>query len=120
MILSSSRSNKNAKPDSQEVSSLESIEQDIGEEMMVKMRDKDGNAPKVAADDMMKEEAENASAETETQDAEIQEVTGKEEPLAGSTAADVKVEVEHVTEKENSAEDDLANRFVNILFLVAL
>lgn len=123
MILSSSNSSQNAKPDSQcsatsskEVTSSENIEQDIGKEIMLKMHDKDGDVPKAKEDDVMKEEAENALTETNTQDAEIQEVTGKEEQLAGSTATDVNVEVVTVTEKEDSAEDDLGNRFVKIIF----
>ncbi|XP_039983216.1 uncharacterized protein LOC120790033 [Xiphias gladius] len=112
----SSNSSQNAKPDSQcsatsskEVTSSENIEQDIGKEIMLKMHDKDGDVPKAKEDDVMKEEAENALTETNTQDAEIQEVTGKEEQLAGSTATDVNVEVVTVTEKEDSAEDDLGN-----------
>ncbi|XP_022622751.1 uncharacterized protein LOC111237798 [Seriola dumerili] len=113
----SSKFDQNAKPDSEcsatsqkEVTSLENTKQDIGEEMMPKVQDKD--VPKAKEDDVMNSEAGNAPSGTETQagnDAEIQEVTEKEEQLAGSTATDVKVEVLPVTEKEDSAEDDLGN-----------
>ncbi|XP_071340996.1 histone acetyltransferase KAT6B-like [Trachinotus anak] len=114
-----SKSDQNAKPDSEcsatsskEVTSLDTIKQDIGEEMMLKEQEKDGDVPKAKEDDVMKEEAESAPSETETQagnDPEIQEVTGKEEQPAGSSATDVKVEVAPVPEKEDSAEDDLGN-----------
>ncbi|XP_040921290.1 uncharacterized protein LOC121200215 [Toxotes jaculatrix] len=112
----SAKSNQNAKPDpecsapsSKEVTSLESIKQDVGEEMMDKVHNKDGDVPKAKEDDVMREKTENSPSETKTQaekDAEIQEVTGKEEQVAGSTATDVKVEV---VPREDPTEDDLGD-----------
>lgn len=99
---------------------MENIKQDAGEEMMLKGQDKDGDVPEVKEYDEMKEG--NAPAEAEAQagkDAEIQEVTGEEEQLAGSTSTDVKADVLPVTEKEDSAEDGLGNRFVMNISLVA-
>ncbi|XP_044031756.1 uncharacterized protein LOC122866329 [Siniperca chuatsi] len=111
----SSKSDQDTKPDlecttmrSKEVTSLENIKQDIMEEMMLKGQDKDGDVPQAKEDDEMKEEAENAPTEAETQagkDAEIQEGTGKEEQLAGGTSTDVKADKIPVTEKEDSAEE---------------
>lgn len=122
--LSSSKSVQDAEPavecaatSSKEVTSSENIKQDIGEEMMLKGQDKDGDVPEVKEDDDMKEEAETASAEAEAQagkNAEIQEVTGEEEQLAVSTSADVKADELPVTEKDDSAEVGLGNRFVMI------
>ncbi|GAA6215123.1 ubiquitin thioesterase otulin [Lates japonicus] len=111
----SSKSDQNAKPDSEststslkEVASSGNVKQDFGEETMLRVQDKDGDVSKWKEEDVMKEEAENTPSETEPQagkDAEVQEVTGKEEQVAESTAANVKVEVE----KEDSAEDDPEN-----------
>ncbi|XP_018549182.1 protein IWS1 homolog [Lates calcarifer] len=111
----SSKSDQNEKPDSEssaislkEVASSGNVKQDTGEETMLRVQDKDGDVSKGKEEDMMKDEAENTPSETEPQagkDAEVQEVTGKEEQVAESTAANVKVEVE----KEDSAEDDLEN-----------
>ncbi|XP_035467661.1 uncharacterized protein LOC118287047 isoform X2 [Scophthalmus maximus] len=113
----SPKSDQNAKPHSEcSATSLkeakENIKQDIGEEMMVKVQNKDVDVPKVEEEDVMEEEAKSASSETETsagKDAEMQELTGKEEQLTWSTAADVTVELEPVTVKENSADTHLGN-----------
>lgn len=125
--LFSSKSDQDAKPDvdcatmsSKEVTSLENIKQDIGEEIIPKVQDEDGDVPEAKEeDDEMKEEEEVESAPTEAEtpagkDAEIQEVTGKEEHLAGSISTDVKAEDTPATEE---AEDGLGNRFV-MFFLV--
>ncbi|XP_049420928.1 uncharacterized protein LOC125881692 [Epinephelus fuscoguttatus] len=116
----SSKSDQDAQPDREctttswkEVTSLESIKQDVGEEIMPKGQDKDGDVPKAKEDDERKEEVESAPAEAETQagkDVEVQEVTGEEEQPAGSTSTDEKAEEIPVTEKEDSAaEDGLGN-----------
>nr|XP_019943365.1 PREDICTED: uncharacterized protein LOC109629843 isoform X1 [Paralichthys olivaceus] len=111
----SSKSDQSVRPDSEcldtslkDVSSSENDKQDTGEETMLKEQDKDGDVPQTKEDDVMEEE--NAPSETPAgKDSEMQEVTGKEEQLAGSAAADVEVEVETVTEKEESAEAHLQN-----------
>ncbi|XP_028425584.1 uncharacterized protein LOC114549467 [Perca flavescens] len=115
----SSKSDQDAQPDlgctapsSKEVTSLESIKQDIGEEMMPKGQEKDRDVPKAKEDDEIKKEAEKAPTEAETQagkDSEIQEVTGKKEQLAGNTSTDVKADEIPVTERKDSAEDGLVN-----------
>ncbi|XP_042366233.1 uncharacterized protein LOC121960537 [Plectropomus leopardus] len=115
----SSKSDQDAQPDlerktasSNEVTSLENIRQDVGAEMMLKGQDKDEDVPEVTEVDERKKEVENAPAEVEThagKDAEVQEVTGEEEQLAGSKSADVKAEETPATVKEESAEDGLSN-----------
>uniref|UniRef100_A0A8P4K4Q7 OTU deubiquitinase with linear linkage specificity a n=2 Tax=Dicentrarchus labrax TaxID=13489 RepID=A0A8P4K4Q7_DICLA len=108
----SSKSNQDAKPDlecatmsSKEVTSSESI---IGEKR--KDHDKDGDVPVAKEDEEIKEEVENtpAEAETEAGNAEIPELTGKEE-LSGSTSTGVTADEISVTENEDSAEDGLGN-----------
>lgn len=110
----SSKSDHDAKQDPEcattrlkEVTSLENTKQDIGEEIILKGQDKDGDVPKAKQGDEMKEEGENASTDAQAgKDAEIQEVTGREEEPAGSPSADVKADV---TEKEDSAQGGLRN-----------
>ncbi|XP_070784647.1 uncharacterized protein [Enoplosus armatus] len=97
---------------SKEVTSLENIKQDIGEEIMLKGQDEDEDVPKAKEDDELKEDGESAPTEVKTQagnDAEIQEVAGKEEQLAGSTSTDVQADEIPVTKKEDPAEDGLGN-----------
>lgn len=94
---------------------MENIKQDIGEEMMLKGQDKDGDVPKTEENDEMEEEVKNAPTEARSQagrDAEIQEVTGKEEQLAGNSSTGVEADEISVPEKEASAEDGPGNRFV--------
>lgn len=120
--LSSSKSDQDPKPDLEsattnmkEVTLLENIKKDIVEEMMPKGQGEDGDVPEAKEADEMKAEAEDAPTEAETQagkDAESQEVTGKEEQLVGIISTDVKADEIPVTEKEDSAEDGLGNRFV--------
>ena len=106
-----------------DVSSLENEKQDTGEETMLEEQDKDEEVVKMKDGEVMEEEEEekvvveeNAPSETQAgKDSEVQEVTGKEEQPAGSTAVDVKVEAEKVPEKEESDEDHLQNRFVKII-----
>ncbi|XP_032359531.1 uncharacterized protein LOC116672062 [Etheostoma spectabile] len=115
----SSKLDQDAQPDlgctatsSKEVTSLENIKQDIGEEMMPKGQEKDQDVPKAKENDEIKKEAEKNPTEAETQagkDSEIQEVTGKEEQLAGSTSTEGKADGIPVTEKDDSAEDGLGN-----------
>lgn len=111
----SSKSGQDTQPDAEcqtpspkEVTSLENIRQDIGEGMMPKEQDKEEGDPKV--EDEIEEEEESAHSEGEAgKDAEVQEVTGKEEQLAGSMPNDVKADEIPVTEEEDSDEDDLGN-----------
>ncbi|XP_008289019.1 enolase-phosphatase E1-like isoform X2 [Stegastes partitus] len=122
----SSKSDQDAKPDpectttsSKEVTSSEKIKQDVGEEIMLKVQG--GDVPKVKEDDGIKEEEEEEKAaaeesnptEAETQpgkDAEIQEVTEKEEQLTGRESTHVKADaVPATTEEEEEEEDGLGN-----------
>uniref|UniRef100_A0A8C9ZHN9 Uncharacterized protein n=1 Tax=Sander lucioperca TaxID=283035 RepID=A0A8C9ZHN9_SANLU len=115
----SSKSDQDAQPDfgctatsSKEVTSLENIEQVIGEEMMPKGQEKDRDVPNAKDDDEIRKEAEKAPTEAEAlagKDSEIQEVTGKKEQLARSTSTDVKADEIPVTEKEDSVEDGLGS-----------
>lgn len=73
---------------------------------MLKVHDKDEDVSKANENDVMKKEA----ADTTPSEAEIQDVIGKDEQFIGNT--DIKAEV---TEKEDSAEDDLGNRCVKII-----
>ncbi|XP_034428755.1 ubiquitin thioesterase otulin isoform X1 [Hippoglossus hippoglossus] len=114
---------QSVKPDSEcldttlkDVSSLENNKQDTGEETMLEEQNKVEDVAKMKEDEVMEEEEEekvveeNASSETQAaKDSEMQEITGKEEQPAGSTAADVMVEVETVPEKEESDEAHLQN-----------
>ncbi len=87
--------------------------------MMLKGQDEDGDVPAVEKNDEIEEEAANTSTENETQvgkDAEIQEVTGEEEQLAGSSSTAAQAEETTVTEKEASAEDGMENRSVTMTF----
>ncbi|XP_035507817.1 uncharacterized protein LOC118320791 [Morone saxatilis] len=112
----SSKSNQDAKPDlecattsSKEVTSSESIKQDVGEER--KDHEKDGDVPVAKEGEEIKEEVEISPLEAETEagnDAEVPELTGKEEQ-AGSTSTGVTADEISVTENEDFAEDGLGN-----------
>ncbi|XP_070841938.1 nucleolar and coiled-body phosphoprotein 1 [Chaetodon trifascialis] len=115
----SSKSDQDAKPSpecaatsSKEVTSSESAKQDIGEEVMLKGQDKDGDVPKAEERSETEEEAGSVPTEAEAQagkDGEIQEVTGDEEQLTGSSSAGLKADETSVTEKKGSAEDGRGN-----------
>ncbi|XP_031705881.1 altered inheritance of mitochondria protein 21 isoform X2 [Anarrhichthys ocellatus] len=107
----SSKTDQDAEPDvecsttsSKEVTSLENTKQEIEEEMMVKGQDTEEDVPKVEEDEI-KEEAE---AET-GKDAEIREVTGKEEQPAVSSSPDVNAGEKPVRKEEDSAEEGTGN-----------
>ncbi|XP_060949499.1 glutamic acid-rich protein [Limanda limanda] len=117
----SSKADQSVQPDSEcsdtnlkDVSSLEKDKQDTVEETKLEEQDKDENVAKMKDDEAKEEEKEekeveeNAPSETQVaKDSEMQEVTVKEEQLAGSTATDVQVEVETIPEKEESDEAHL-------------
>ncbi|XP_058495642.1 uncharacterized protein LOC131466443 isoform X1 [Solea solea] len=118
---SSTKPDQRAEPDPEElatslkeITSLENIRQDVGEEMLLKKQDGAGDAPKEEEKEDVMEVAveENTASETVAlvaKDAETQEVTWKEEQLDESTATDVRVEVVSVTEKEDSTGTHLEN-----------
>ncbi|KAK9527604.1 hypothetical protein VZT92_014152 [Zoarces viviparus] len=107
----SSKSDQDAEPDversttsSKEVTSLENTKQEIKEEMMVKGQDTEEDVPKFEEDEMKEE------AEVETgKDAEVQEVTGKEEEPAASSSPDVNAGEKPVIKEEESAEEGTGN-----------
>lgn len=96
---------------------MENTEQDTGEEKVLKGQVKDGDALKTPENGELEEEVvvKNAPAEARSptgKDAEVKEVTGKEEQLAGSSSTGVKAGEVSLPEKEASAEDGLGNRLV--------
>lgn len=98
---------------------MENTEQDTGEEKVLKEHVKDGDVLKTPENGELEEEEEvvvkNAPAEIRSQagkDAEVKEVTGKEEQLAGSSSTGVKAGEVSLPEKKASAEDGLGNRLV--------
>ncbi|XP_019127202.2 histone-lysine N-methyltransferase SETD1A [Larimichthys crocea] len=115
----SSKPDQDAKPDlecatpsSKEVTSSENIKQVIREETMQKGQDED--VPRAEENNETRQEVEIAPEEVETpkeaeKDAEIQELAGKEEQLAGSSSTDVEADGLCLTKKEDSAEDGLGN-----------
>lgn len=79
----------------------------------------DEDVPRAEENNETRQEVEIAPEEVETpkeaeKDAEIQELAGKEEQLAGSSSTDVEADGLCLTKKEDSAEDGLGNRFVMI------
>uniref|UniRef100_UPI003AACD07E uncharacterized protein n=1 Tax=Centroberyx gerrardi TaxID=166262 RepID=UPI003AACD07E len=112
----SSKSYQDAKPDVQfttvkEVTSLENLVQDAGEETALEAKEEEGDVPKAEENEEMEEEAKSASAEAVTttgEDAEVQHLTGEEQPV-GSASADVEGEVPPITEQEGLAEDGIEN-----------
>lgn len=117
-LSSSLKGSQDAKPDPEcaapslkEVTSLENVKQDAGEETVLKVHDKDGDVSKASEDDVMKEEAaNNAHSEAEIRDECGKD--GKDERVVGN--GDIKAEVVHVMEKEDS-EDDVGNRCGTII-----
>ncbi|XP_034415464.1 nucleolin 2-like [Cyclopterus lumpus] len=111
----SSKSDREAEPDvecatmsSKEVTSLEDIKQEIEEELMVEGQVKEEDVPKV--EEEIKEEAAEEEADTETgKDAEIQEVTGKEEQPAVSVSPDVNAAEASARKEEDSSGDGMGN-----------
>ncbi|XP_068566099.1 retinitis pigmentosa 1-like 1 protein isoform X2 [Cebidichthys violaceus] len=106
-----SKSDQDAEPDverSKEVTSLENTEQEIEEEMMVKGQDKEEDVPRVEEEEIKGEEEEiKEEMEAETgEDAEVQDVTGKEEQPAVSACPDVTAGEKPVGKEEDSAEED--------------
>ncbi|TKS87591.1 Ubiquitin thioesterase otulin [Collichthys lucidus] len=106
-----------ATPSSKEVTSSENIKRVIREETMQKEQDED--VPRAEENNETKQEVEIAPEEVEIpkeaeKGAEIQEVAGKEEQLAGSSFTGVEADGLCLTKKEDSAEDGLSNRFVMI------
>lgn len=116
-LPSSLKCSQDAKPDPEraapsleEVTSLENVKQDAGEETVLKVHNKDGDVSKASEDDVMKkEEANNTPSEAEIQDGLGKD--GKDEQVIGN--GDVKAEVVHVMEKEDA--EDLGNRCVKIM-----
>ncbi|CAJ1082474.1 protein IWS1 homolog A [Xyrichtys novacula] len=103
----SSKPDQDANPDldSKEVAALESVQQDIDEEVNLKEQGKDEDVPGVKEEKEMKEEAETAAVK----DTEVEEVTDKEEQLTEGTSADVKADETMRPEKEESPGDSLGN-----------
>lgn len=113
--LCSSKSDQDAKTDRpcattslDEVTSSENMKQDVGEEMMRKGQDKDGDAPKAKEQGETEEEAMNAP--TETSGLAGRDVTEEEERLAGNRSAGVEADGE-----EASAEEGPGSRSVTVV-----
>lgn len=92
--------------DLKEVMTLERVQQEIAEDIILKEKGKDEDDPEVKEEEEIKEEVDT----TEQKETEVQEVSEEEEQLTGSTSAEVKEEETMRPEKEEaSSEDGLGN-----------